>query len=36
MIKAVKSVVKFSANIIAGIGLVILCFGLFVLYNKLG
>ncbi|CAD8135655.1 unnamed protein product [Paramecium pentaurelia] len=36
MIKCVKSVVKFSGNIIAAIGLVILCFGLFVLYNEVG
>lgn len=36
MIKCIKSVVKFSGNIIAAIGLVILCFGLFVLYNEVG
>ncbi|CAD8053070.1 unnamed protein product [Paramecium sonneborni] len=36
MIKCLKSIIKFSASIIGGIGLVILCFGLYVLYNQVG
>ncbi|CAD8139348.1 unnamed protein product [Paramecium octaurelia] len=36
LIRFVKSLVKFSANLIAGVGLVIVCCGLFVLYNKVG
>ncbi|CAK85183.1 unnamed protein product (macronuclear) [Paramecium tetraurelia] len=36
LIRFVKSLVKFSANLIASVGLVIVCCGLFVLYNKVG
>lgn len=36
MIKCVKSVVDFSARIIAIIGLVILGFGIYVLYKQVG